>query len=179
LTLAKEDYLAYLIVARQCLKILLAETELPKSTFQDLFRSSVVSVKEILSLGDRALANGNTCLKLATALVRMGNFDETGEDVSLPCFVQGMVEVLDVSLKEPQFSLEADGVGLKLCDLVLDAVIGGFQSKLGGVVFLSPSKVSFNGHDGKHKERRAIRENTRISSSSSDQDASEERIDAS
>jgi hypothetical protein len=109
----------------------------------------------------------------------MGNFDETGENVSLPCFVQGVVEVLDVSLEEPQFSLEADGVGLKLCDLVLDAVVGGFQSKLGGVELLSPIRVSFNGHDGKHKERRAEKENTRMSSSSSDQDASEERIDAS
>ena len=62
-----------------------------------------------------------------------------------------MVEVLDVSLEEPQFSLQANGVNLQLRNLALDAVVSGFQGILGGAESLRPFGVSFNGHDVKHK----------------------------
>lgn len=151
MTLVKKKYLAYLIVARQCLKVLLVEAELLESVLTNLLSSSVVCVEEILAIRDCRIANGNTCLELEAALVRMANFDEPGEDISFPCFVQWMVEVLDVSLEEPQFSLQADGVNLQLRNLVLDAVVSGFQSKLGGVESLSTFGVSLKGHDGKHE----------------------------
>ena len=78
LDIVKKKYLAYLIVARQGLKVLLIEAELLESALTNLLSSSVVCVEEILAIRDRRIADGNTCLKLRSALVRMANFDETG-----------------------------------------------------------------------------------------------------
>jgi len=138
------------MVARQCLIVLLPKTQLEQSTLANLLGSIAVCVKDILTLGDRDVTDGNTCMKLMAALVRMSNFDKASEDISLPCLVQWMVEVFDVPLEQPQLSLEADDVGLHLCKLSLDAVVGSFQSQLGGVEFLKPLGVSFNIHDKEH-----------------------------
>jgi hypothetical protein len=135
------------MVARQCLIVLPIETELADGALTNLLDSIDVCVGEILTLGDCDLADGNSCMKLVAALMRMGNLNETGENISLPCLVQWVVEVLDVPLEQPQLSLEADGVGLQLCNLALNAVVSSFQGIVGGVESLKPLGVSFSIHE--------------------------------
>lgn len=179
MTPVNEKDLGYLMVAQQCLVVLLIKTDLEESALANLLDSIVVCVVEILALGNRALTDGNAGVKLVAALVRMGNLNETGENISLPCFVQWVIEVLDVPLEEPQLSLETDSVSLQPCKLALYAVVSGFQGKLGGAEFLIRLGVSFEIHGGKHKRGVFDGGSTRMSSSSSDQDASDDNIDAS
>ena len=174
-----EKDLGYLVIAQQCLVVLLIKTDPEESARANLLDSIVICVVEILALGNRALADGNTRVKLVAALVRMGNLDETGENISLPCFVQWVIEVLDVPLEQPQLSLETDGVSLQPYKLALYAVVSGFQGELGGAEFLNRLGVSFEIHDGEHKRGVVDGGSTRMSSSSSDQDASDDNIDAS
>lgn len=179
MTPVNEKSLGYLMIAQQCLVVLLIKTDLEESALANLLDSIVVCVVEILALGNRALTDGNTRVKLVAALVRMNNLDETSEYISLPCFVQWVIEVLDVSLEQPQLSLETNGVSLQPCKLALYAVVSGLQGELSSAEFLNRLGVNFEIHDGEHKRGVVDGGSTRMSSSSSDQDASDDNIDAS
>ncbi|KOS37528.1 hypothetical protein ACN38_g11679 [Penicillium nordicum] len=55
----------------------------------------------------------------------VGNLDKTSEQVGFPVLEKRMAEFFDVSLEQPQFTLQSDCIGLQLCESSFDLLVEG------------------------------------------------------
>ena len=66
-------------------------------------------------------------------LMGVSNFDQTGEQVGFPVLEKRMAEFFDVSLEQPQFTLQTDCIGLQFCQPSFDVLVEGLQGVVSGV----------------------------------------------
>lgn len=66
-------------------------------------------------------------------LMRVSNLDKPGEQVGFPVLEKRMAEFFDVSLEQPQLTLQADCIGLQLCEPPFDVLVEGLQGIVSGV----------------------------------------------
>ncbi|KAJ9484678.1 hypothetical protein VN97_g8686 [Penicillium thymicola] len=55
----------------------------------------------------------------------VSNLDKTSEQVGFPVLEKRMAEFFDVSLEQPQFTLQSDCIGLQLCESSFDLLVEG------------------------------------------------------
>lgn len=66
-------------------------------------------------------------------LMGVSNLDKTREQVGFPVLKKRMAEFFDVSLQQPQFTLQADCIGLHFCESSFDVLVKGLQGIMSGV----------------------------------------------
>lgn len=66
-------------------------------------------------------------------LMGVSNFDQTGEQVGFPVLEKRMAEFFDVSLEQPQFTLQSNCISLQLCESSFDMLVEGLKGIVSGV----------------------------------------------
>lgn len=102
---------SYLWIPHQGLMIYLRKTKSPHRRQGDHLCSIAVGKRLVRSVSGVSLAHGDAPRELA-ALVGMSDLDQACENVGLPSLIKRVVELFDVSLEKPDFSLEKSRVGL-------------------------------------------------------------------
>lgn len=112
--------------------ILLRKTKLTKSRHADSLRRGAVCMVDLFSLGKRRLSDHDADWQLLI-LMGVSNLDKTSEQVGFPVLEKRMAEFFDVSLEQPQFTLQSDCIGLQLCESSFDLLVEGLKGIVTGV----------------------------------------------